>query len=142
MMILKFNSITAALLLSLSSSQGVHQSSSSLRGTEETTKEQNSNHRHLFAFDNPSCGDAEYATQPYYVSPSGNNWSMENGWGLSVDKPFKTIQHAVDNRDNCQTIYVMEGVYQNNYYGQSFNHNNKVVNLNGGSSRCHIEAHP
>ena len=93
-----------------------------------------SGNRHLFEFDNPSCDDAAYAAQPFFVSSSnGNDWSMENGWGLSTDKPFKTIQHAVDNRGACQTIYVMEGVYRNNYYGQSYNHNNKVVDINGVS---------
>eukprot|EP00586_Coscinodiscus_wailesii_P001337 CAMPEP_0172488786 /NCGR_PEP_ID=MMETSP1066-20121228/18518_1 /TAXON_ID=671091 /ORGANISM="Coscinodiscus wailesii, Strain CCMP2513" /LENGTH=651 /DNA_ID=CAMNT_0013256243 /DNA_START=59 /DNA_END=2014 /DNA_ORIENTATION=- len=98
--------------------------------------------RHLFEFDNPSCGDAEYAAQPFFISPSnGNDWSMENGWGLSTDKPFKTIQHAVDRRGACQTIYVMEGVYRNNYYGQSYNHNNKVVDIRGVSD-LKILAHP
>mmetsp|Transcript_16663 Transcript_16663/g.36091 ORF Transcript_16663/g.36091 Transcript_16663/m.36091 type:complete len:650 (-) Transcript_16663:163-2112(-) len=89
--------------------------------------------RHLFTFSNPSCTDIEYAEQPYYVSPNGNNWLSSNGWGLSPSKPFKTIQHAVDERKECQTIYIMEGTYRNTYYGQSFNHNNKVVNLNGVS---------
>lgn len=56
---------------------------------------------------------------------------MDNGWGLSPEKPFKTIQNAVDNRKPCQTVYVMPGTYYNNYYGQSLNHSNKVVNLNG-----------
>ena len=28
----------------------------------------------------------------------------------------------------------MEGTYRNTYYGQSYNHNNKVVNLNGVSN--------
>lgn len=110
-------------LLSSSSSSSLRGGSSS--GGDGTTSEiESHHHRNLFEFDNPACGDAEYATQPYYVSPTGNNWSMENGWGLSVDKPFKTIQHAVDNRQPCQTIYIMEGTYQNNYYGQSLNHNN------------------
>ncbi|KAL9185786.1 hypothetical protein ACHAXT_003563 [Thalassiosira profunda] len=89
-----------------------------------------SGNRHLFAFSG-SCTDSDYAAAPYYVSPTGNNWNSANGWGLSRDMPFKTIQHAVNNRGACQTIYVMEGTYRNNYYGQSLNHNNKVVNLNG-----------
>ena len=132
----------AALLLSLSSPQVVL--SSSLRGAEPLEQSHNTetdHHRHLFEFDNPSCGDAEYASQPYYVSPTGKNWNQSNGWGLSVDKPYKTIQHAVDNRGECQTIYVMEGVYRNNYYGQSYNHNNKVVNLNGVTD-LKLLAHP
>jgi len=135
----------AALLLPLLLSSPLIISASSIRGTTEQQQaaqaSSNHHHRHLFQFDNPSCGDAEYASQPFYVSPNGNNWSQENGWGLSVDKPFKTIQHAVDNRLECQTIYIMEGVYQNNYYGQSFNHNNKVVNLNGVSD-LKLLAHP
>ena len=28
----------------------------------------------------------------------------------------------------------MEGTYRNTYYGQSYNHNNKIVNLNGVSN--------
>lgn len=138
-LLLKHTSIAALLLLSL---EEAVQASSSLRGgTTEQPAAQQQHHRHLFEFDNPACGDAEYATQPFYVSPSGNNWNQDNGWGLSIDKPFKTIQHAVDNRKDCQTIYVMEGVYRNNYYGQSFNHNNKVVNLNGVTD-LKILAHP
>jgi len=67
------------------------------------------------------------ATPPFYVSASdGKNWYD----GLSIDKPFQTIQKAVDSRGPCQTIYVMEGLYRNNYYGQSLNHENKIVNLN------------
>jgi len=138
-MILSRTSI-AALLLSLSSPQAVQSTASSLRGADGITNDR-AHHRHLFEFDNPACGDAEFSTQPFYVSPDGNNWSQENGWGLSIEKPFKTIQHAVDNRNDCQTIYIMDGVYQNNYYGQSFNHNNKVVNLNGVSD-LKLLAHP
>ena len=89
--------------------------------------------RHLFEFSG-DCTDSDYAATPYYVSPTGNNWDSANGWGLSPSKPFKTIQHAVDNRMDCQTIYIMEGTYLNNYYGQSQNHANKVVNLNGVSN--------
>ena len=89
--------------------------------------------RHLFEFSG-DCTDSDYAATPYYVSPTGNNWDSANGWGLSPSKPFKTIQHAVDNRVDCQTIYIMEGTYLNNYYGQSQNHANKVVNLNGVSN--------
>mmetsp|Transcript_27583 Transcript_27583/g.41731 ORF Transcript_27583/g.41731 Transcript_27583/m.41731 type:complete len:585 (-) Transcript_27583:1085-2839(-) len=74
--------------------------------------------------------DCDYtANPPYYVSASGgNNWNSP--WGLTMEKPFKTIQHAVDQREPCQIIYVMDGLYRNNYYGQSLNHNNKIVNLN------------
>src|SRR5210317_904582 len=144
----RFAPIAALLLSSSPEVQSLlpSSSSSSLRGGssgsggDETTNTE-SNHRQLFEFDNPACGDAEYATQPYYVSPSGNNWSMDNGWGLSVDKPFKTIQHAVNNRQPCQTIYIMEGTYQNNYYGQSPDHNNKVVSLNGVTD-LKLLAHP
>lgn len=89
--------------------------------------------RHLFSFSNPDCGDADYDDAPLYVSPDGNNWSSSNGWGSSRDKPYRTIQHAVDRRGPCQTVYVMEGTHRNAYYGRSQNHNNKVVNLNGVS---------
>ena len=77
------------------------------------------------------CIAAEYATDSYYVSPVDNNWSMTNRWGLSVAKPFKMIQYTVDDCGTCQTIYVMGGVYQNIFYGQPFNHNKGVVDLNG-----------
>lgn len=87
---------------------------------------------HLFEFSG-SCTDADYGASPLYVSPNGNDGSKTNGWGLSTGKPFRTIQHAVDNREGCQTIYVMEGTYPNSYYGQSLDHNNRVVNLDGVS---------
>ena len=81
----------------------------------------------LFEFSG-DCTD-DYADTPYYVSPSGNNWNKDNGWGLSPSKPFKSIQFAVNNKAECQTIYVMEGTYRNNNYGQSKNNNAKIVNL-------------
>ena len=81
------------------------------------------------------CTDDDYADTPYYVSSSiGNNWNMANGWGLSPDKPFKSIQFAVNNKAKCQTIYVMEGTYRNNNYGQSKNNNAKIVSLNNVSN--------
>lgn len=150
---MKYPRFTPIAALLLSSSPDAVQSllssssSSSLRGGSSsggdgiTADIESHHHRNLFEFDNPACGETEYATQPYYVSPTGNNWSIDNGWGLSVDKPFKTIQHAVDNRQPCQTIYIMEGTYQNNYYGQSLNHNNKVVSLNGVTD-LKLLAHP
>ena len=108
---------------------------------QDDTERPHAGNRHLFEFSG-SCTDADYATQPLYVSSIiGNNWNMDNGWGLSTEKPFRTIQHAVDNRAECQTIYVMIGIYRNNYYGQSLNHNNKLVNLNGVSD-LKILAHP
>ena len=96
--------------------------------------------RRLFAFDGP-CTPSDYASGVLYVSPSGNNWSSDNGWGLSESRPFRTIQHAVNSRGPCQTVYVMEGTYQNNYYGRSKNHANKVVSLNGVSD-LKLLAHP
>ena len=87
--------------------------------------------RHLFEF----SSECNYESTPklYVSSTLGNNWNMENGWGLSPEKPFKTIQHAVDKRQPCQTIYIMEGTYRNTYFGKSLNHQNKIVNLNGVS---------
>ena len=82
----------------------------------------------LFEFSG-DCTDADYADTPYYVSPSGNNWNKDNGWGLSPNKPFKSIQFAVNNKAECQTIYAMEGTYRNNNYGQSKNNSAKIVNL-------------
>ena len=87
----------------------------------------------LFEFSG-DCTDDDYANTPYYVSPSGNNWNMANGWGLSPDKPFKSIQFAVNNKAECQTIYIMEGTYRNNNYGQSKNNNAKIVTLNNVSN--------
>jgi len=88
----------------------------------------------LFDFSG-DCTDDDYANTPYYVSPSGNNWSKDNGWGLSPNKPFKSIQFAVNNKAKCQTIYVMEGTYRNNNYGNSKNNNAKIVTLNNVSNR-------
>lgn len=86
--------------------------------------------RRLFDF----SSDCDYGeTSPYYVSPTGNDWDKSGGWGLSPDRPFRTIQHAVNQRKPCQTIYVMPGTYRNNYYGKSQNHRNKVVSLSGVS---------
>ena len=105
--------------------------------------EPSSDGRRLFEFDGP-CADAEYQANLLYVSPTGKNWSSDNGWGLSESKPFKTIQHAVQtakDRGPCQTVLIMEGTYRNNYFGKSKNHNNKVVNLNGVSN-LKLLAHP
>ena len=87
----------------------------------------------LFDFSG-DCTDDDYDDTPYYVSPSGNNWNMANGWGISPDKPFKSIQFAVNNKAECQTIYVMEGTYRNNNYGKSKNNSAKIVNLNNVSN--------
>ena len=46
--------------------------------------------RRLFDF----SSDCDYGeTSPYYVSPTGNDWDKSGGWGLSPDRPFRTIQH-------------------------------------------------
>ena len=131
-----YSSLLITVLLSVSSCAA--DNTNSLRGNSiDNNNEQQRPHksnRHLFEFSG-DCTDEDYATAPYYVSSSiGNNWDQANGWGLSPDKPFKTIQHAINNKDTCQTVYVMEGTYRNTYYGQSYNHNNKVVNLNGVSN--------
>lgn len=69
-------------------------------------------------------------TPPFYVDiATGKN--QQNGYGLTLQNPYKTIQYAIDQRQPCQTIYVVGGEYKNNYFGQSKNHQNKVVNLNG-----------
>jgi Right handed beta helix region/Chondroitinase B len=47
-----------------------------------------------------------YASE-YYVSPSGNDSNIGN-----IDKPFKTIQFAVDKLKPGDTCYVREGIYK------------------------------
>ena len=58
---------------------------------------------------------------------------MDNGWGLSTGSPFKTIQYAIDMREPCQTIFVMNGTYRNHDFGRSLDNRNNIVNLNGVS---------
>jgi len=137
MFYMMFYSLLLITVLSVSSC-AADNTSSLLRGNSiDDNNEQQRPHksnRHLFEFSG-DCTDEDYATTLYYVSSSiGNNWDSANGWGLSPNKPFKTIQHAINNKATCQTVYVMEGTYRNTYYGQSYNHNNKVVNLNGVSN--------
>ena len=117
-MLIYYYSIVLALAISSSGAAA----ESSIRGIGDK----------LFEFGD--CTDDDYANTPYYVSPSGNNWNKDNGWGLSPDMPFKSIQFAVNNKAECQTIYVMEGTYRNNNYGNSKNNNAKIVNLNNVSN--------
>ena len=63
-----------------------------------------------------------------YVSSQIGHDSATNGH--SVEAPYASIQFAVDHREECQTIYVMKGVYRNKGYNISDN-NGPVVNLNG-----------
>lgn len=51
-----------------------------------------------------------------------------DGFGTK-ENPYETIQYAVDNRQPCQTIYLMEGTYRSQNYDMSDN-NGPVVNLN------------
>jgi len=112
-----------SIVLALAVSSTVTAAEGNLRGSGDK----------LFEFTG-GCTDDDYADTPYYVSPSGNNWNKDNGWGLSPNKPFKSIQFAVNNKAECQTIYVMEGTYQNNNYGKSKNNSAKIVNLNNVSN--------
>jgi len=112
-----------SIVLALAVSSTVTAAEGNLRGSGDK----------LFEFTG-DCTDDDYDDTPYYVSPSGNNWNMANGWGLSPNKPFKSIQFAVNNKAKCQTIYVMEGTYRNNNYGNSKNNNAKIVTLNNVSN--------
>ena len=67
MMLIYYYSIVLALAISSSAE-------SSIRGTGDDK---------LFEFSS-DCTDDDYVDTPYYVSPSGNNWNMANGWGLSL----------------------------------------------------------
>jgi hypothetical protein len=52
--------------------------------------------------------DKAYAAASYYVSPSGQDSS---GYGGSPSTPFRTIQYAADRTNPGDTVYVMNGTY-------------------------------
>ena len=57
---------------------------------------------------------------------------MESGNGNTPQSPLQTIQYAVDYAwKPGDTIFVMNGVYQNVDYGSGSLNNNSVVYLNG-----------
>mmetsp|Transcript_28601 Transcript_28601/g.42298 ORF Transcript_28601/g.42298 Transcript_28601/m.42298 type:complete len:488 (+) Transcript_28601:87-1550(+) len=72
----------------------------------------------------------DYESTPHlYVSiDSGKNFGR-HPWGSSPETPYKTIQYAVNQASECQTIYVMAGLYKNRLYGRK-NHNKVIVKLN------------
>jgi len=78
----------------------------------------------------PSCA---LGTGPaIYVSSSIGSDTTNDG--TSPSNPYATIQHAVNNRSACSTIYVMAGTYQNELYDQGYTHHYKsIVNLSGVS---------
>jgi hypothetical protein len=91
-------------------------------------------YRDEYDCDNPENTENGFNFEPYYVSSLGKD-SVVDGWGLSKEKPFNTIQYAIQMRRECQTIYVMPGVYRNKSYGDaSLNHNRKVVSLHNVSN--------
>lgn len=77
----------------------------------------------------PSC---TLGTGPaIYVSSSIGSDTTNDG--TSPSTPYATIQHAVNNRSACSTIYVMAGTYENELYGQGTHHYKSIVNLSGVS---------
>ena len=75
--------------------------------------------------------------QDYYVSDSNGS---DNNSG-TIDSPYKTINKGISMVNPGGTVYVMDGVYQNNNYGNvepstNTNMNNQhVVTIN--KSRCY-----
>lgn len=49
-----------------------------------------------------------FAANVYYVSPTGQN---STGYGSDPDTPFQTIQYAADRTNPGDTVYVMNGTY-------------------------------
>lgn len=56
------------------------------------------------------ANQAAYAADPvtYYVSPTGQN---ANGYGTSPSTPYRTIQYAADRTNAGDTVYIMNGTY-------------------------------
>jgi len=106
------------------------------------TKDINKRRRLESACVQDDCTLDEYEKDPFFVSSSeGRDWNINNGWGLSKEKPFKTLQKAINEYKNaintrkCQIIYVMEGNYTNNRYedGAKTSINNVIARLDGVS---------
>ncbi len=55
-----------------------------------------------------SLQEAHAAGTTYYVSPSGQNAS---GYGTDPSTPYRTIQYAADRTNPGDTVYVMNGTY-------------------------------
>jgi hypothetical protein len=53
------------------------------------------------------CATATASAATYYVSPAGNDRNS----GTSEDKPFRVVQHAVDQMSAGDTLVVLDGVY-------------------------------
>ena len=63
----------------------------------------------------------------WYVSVNGSNSNPGN----NINSPFKTINHAIDNAWNPgDIIYVMNGTYRNNGFGNGNKNNGPIVNIN------------
>ena len=106
------------------------------------TKDINKRRRLESACVKDDCTIDEYEKDPFFVfSSEGRDWNINNGWGRSREKPFKSIQKAINEYKNamdtrkCQIIYVMEGEYKNNRYedGAKTSINNVVARLDGVS---------
>jgi len=106
------------------------------------TKDINKRRRLESACVQDDCTLDEYEKDPFFVSSSeGKDWNINNGWGSSRDKPFKSFQKAINEYKNamntrkCQIIYVMEGNYTNNRHedGAKTSINNVIARLDGVS---------
>lgn len=76
-----------------------------------------------------SLCDFDLSESYVYVSPNGQD-KKNLGYGKSTKFPFATISYAVQNREPCQTVFIMAGTYRNLNYGMSQG-NNAVVKLTG-----------
>uniref|UniRef100_A0A7S4SSV2 Right handed beta helix domain-containing protein n=1 Tax=Ditylum brightwellii TaxID=49249 RepID=A0A7S4SSV2_9STRA len=77
-----------------------------------------------------STCDWENGSMAYVNSGTGSDRS---DYGSTTSQPYKSIKYAVSQREPCQTIYIMEGLYKNTYFGQSYNHQNTISSMNGVS---------
>jgi len=93
-----------------------------------TNEYQDDEHRNLWSF----TSTCTFGLPDLDIFVSSTFGQDSNGYGYSTDTPYASIQYAVDNRQPCQTIYIMEGIYRNKNYDLSDN-NDAVVSLNGVS---------